>query len=245
MTDAARLGHNKPPEPTPLERAGDLVATTNQWIKEVASINNDELAGRAQGLVDQLRDEEAALLAQLKVEREPLDMALYILKLRFKDPLALIGIAKRKLGELLTPWLQAKKDRLLAEAAERERAADEATHKANAAIERAVVEPSVEADLAAQRATEDALKAEKAAAKPAGRAQIKGDYSERAMSLRVYWHAEVTNESLALRSMAKEPEVRAAALIAAKRLANKMARELKRADAAPPGFRFFSSEKAT
>jgi hypothetical protein len=59
-----------------------------------------------------------------------------------------------------------------------------------------------------QAAAEAAKAAEKQAAKPVERAQVKSDYSVRAQSLRVYWHARVTDESEALRSYAKKSEVR-------------------------------------
>ena len=64
------------------------------------------------------------------------------------------------------------------------------------------------------------------------------------MSLRENWRAEITDEKAALKTYAKNPDVRRVCLAEALRLASKLAREKKREGAAPPGFRFHKTEKA-
>jgi hypothetical protein len=244
MTDAPTLGHNQPPPDDPFDRADELVANANKWIKERPVIEDDEQAGACQLAIDQLRKVKEDLEADLKARRQPLDLAIAALRVQFRDPLELIGIAMTRLQEIGGAWLSKKRDRLAAEAAERERIAKVARDRANAAITEAVTTQSVEADLVARRATEDAMRASKAAAKPVPRAQVRSDYADKAMSLRATWHAEVTDEKAALKSYAKDPDVRRVCLAEATRLATKLAREKKRADAAPPGFRFWKTEKA-
>lgn len=239
MTDTApSLGHNRPPEPTPLERASDLVANANRWTTERPTITDEEQAGAAQDFVGQLRDVRADLEVALKAERKPHDDAIGAIRIKYRDPLELIGIALLKMNGLLAPWLEAKDARLRRDAEERQRQADAAKQAAERATTAALQDGSVEAELEARRRIEEANKLEVAAAKPVGRAQVKGDYSDRAMSLREYWSAQVTDETLALRSYAKHETVRRAALTQALREANKLARELKDESKAPPGFKF-------
>jgi hypothetical protein len=236
------LGHNQPPS-DPLERAGELVANANRWIKERPEIADEEQAGSCQLAIEQLRTVKADLEAAEKSEREPYDKLIGAIRIKYRDPLSLVGIALTRLQQIAGAWLTKKRDRAQAEAAMRQRAAEEAAQKANEAIEKAVAEPSVEHDLAAQKATAEAEEANAAAGRGEGRAQIKGDYAGRAMSLHAYWSAEITDEALALRSYAKHPDIRAAALVAVRKVAGKEARTLKDETKAKPGIRFVKTEK--
>jgi hypothetical protein len=243
MTDAPTLGHNQPPD-DPFERAAELVANANKWIAERPVIEDDEQAGAGQLAIDQLNKAKEDLEAAREKEREPHDLAIVAIRTRFRDPLELIGIAKTRLQQIMGLWLSKKRDRLAAEKAEQERIAQEARDRANAAIVEAVTQPSVEADLKARRATEDAAKLSKLAAKPTGRAQVRGDYSDRAVSLRENWRAEITDETLALRSYAKHPQIRTAALAKIVKVASAEAREFKDESKAKPGTKFLRTEKA-
>jgi hypothetical protein len=240
--NAAGPGHNL----GPMERADDLILNADKWIKERPEITDDEQAGACQLAIDQLLAVKADLEQARDTERKPHDDAIAAITVRFRDKLMMVGIAVVRLREIAGAWLSKKRERIAAEAVERQRLADEAKRKANEAITTAVTTPSVGADFEAQRATEAAQTAEVAALKPAARAQVRGEYSSKAMSLHAYWHAEVIEgrESEALRSYAKNPAVRAVALKKAKQLAGELARREKREDAAPPGFRFFKTEKA-
>jgi hypothetical protein len=95
---------------------------------------------------------------------------------------------------------------------------------------------------AAAKATEEAERLTKLAGKPPQRAQVKGDYSRKAMSLKVYWSAEVTDANAALDHYGMDASVRLAALDAARKLASALARETKDESKAPPGFRFVKRE---
>ena len=243
MTDAPTLGHNQPPL-DPFDRADELVANANKWIKDRPEIEDEEQAGACQLAIDQLNKVKEDLEAEWKARRQPHDLAIVALRTQFRNPLELIGIAKTRLQEISGAWLSKKRERLAAEKAERERIAGEAQRMATTLASFAKADGTVEAELAAKRAAEDAAKASKVAAKAVPRAQVRGDYSEKAMSLRDRWHAEITDEKAALKSYAKDPDVRRVCLAEALRLASKLAREKKREDAAPPGFRFWKTEKA-
>jgi hypothetical protein len=239
---APTLGHNRPPAPTPLDRATELIANANRWIAERPSITDEETAGLGQGFMQQLRDCRADIEAAQQEEREPHDTAIAAIRARYRDPLALVDIALRKMGELLAPFLKAKDDRLRREAEERNRIALEAQHRADRALERARATGTVEDQLTMERAAEEADAARKAAGRAPKRAQLKGDYSPKAMSLREYWSAEVVDDALARQSYAQHPEVLEAQLAAARKIAGREARAAKREDAAPPGFRFVKRE---
>ena len=202
------------------------------------------MAGLAQGFVTQLRECRTDLQAAEATEREPHDTAIVEIRKRYLDPREMIDIALTRIGELLTPYLSAKEDRLRAAALKAQEDAAQAKRVAATLTSFAEGEQSVEAELAARRATEEAERLEKLAAKPAERAQVKGDLSVRAMSLRENWKAEITDRKAALRHYGKDEDVLAAAAAKALQKAGVLAREKKRADAAPPGFRFFKTEKA-
>lgn len=237
----AGIGHNRP---SPIERAKDLVKVANAWATGVPAIRDAEQGGRAQDFVGQLREVKAALEAAEKDERKPHDSAIATIRVKYRDPLALIGIAYTRLQALLTPWLDKERDRLAAEKAAREREAERLAQEANAAIEKAVTDPSIEAELAARRATEVATVAARVAERPVERPTVKGELSSKATSLREFWKGEVVDEAVALRHFAKHPKVRAVALAEVKRLVGQLARETKSESAAPPGCRFYKEERA-
>jgi hypothetical protein len=244
VTDIPGAGHNQPPEPTPIERGEALVAACNRWLAEVPQIADAEQAGRAQALVDQLRLETAAIEAAQKAERKPHDDAIIAIRARYRPPLELLGICLDKMKWLAGGWLDREKVRIANEAAERMRLAAEAEVAARVAREEAAHVGTVESELAARRAQDEADAALAAAHKPIERPAIRGDYSARAMSLRGTWRAVITDETKALRHFAKHPDIRAAALAAIVKVATKQAREFKDETKAPPGVRFEKDEKA-
>jgi hypothetical protein len=243
MNDATPgMGHNQPPA---IERAGDLVANCNRWMAERPEITDAEIAGLAQGFVDQLRGLTREVEAEQKAEREPFDLALVVIRAKYREPLELLGIALDKMKTLAEDWLDREKARHAREAEDRRRAADAAIVAAAVAqTEAEKPGATVEAALAARRAQDLAEAAVAAAAKPAERAQIRGDYSARAMSLHAKWFAVIDDEQKALRHFARHPAIRAAALAAIVKVASKHARDCKDPTQAPPGVRFETKEQA-
>ena len=237
--------HNQPPEPTPVERGAELVANCNRWSAEVPKIANAEQAGRAQAFIDQLRLETEAVEGAWKKEREPFDLALVALRAKYRPPLELLGIALDKMKLLAKDWLDREKARIAHEAAERKRLAAEAEAAAlKARQDAARAGATVEAEAAARKAEEDAEALRTVALKPGPRAQIRGEFGPRAMSLRVNWRAVITDEKLALKHFAKHPAIRAAAVEAIVKLETKHAKLVKDPTLAPPGVRFDKDEKA-
>ena len=97
----------------------------------------------------------------------------------------------------------------------------------------------------AAEAAKTAKLAERAAVKKKPEvAAIKAAPTQRAVTLRVYWSAVVTDETAAIDSYKDHPTVRKAALAAALQVANEAARTSKDEAAAPLGFRFIKEERA-
>jgi hypothetical protein len=237
------IGGNKPPADEIL-RAHDLVASTNRALQQHAVVTSEEIAGLMQEQVTLLRGARTALEAKEASEQAPHKKAIEDIRARYTDPLELVDIALEKLLGRLTPYMVAKRERLQCEANQREADAEAARERAERARDRAVTNPSIEADLEARRLAEEAAELSDAAGKPAGRARVKGDLAPRAMHLHTYWHAEVDDMPLAFGHYGKQPKVWQAIDLAVRRAANKHAVEAKDEAAAPPGVRFVKREVA-
>jgi len=201
-------------------------------------------------------------IAEIKAKyRGPLDRLEVALKaLLEKSGAWIVRERNRVAAEKAAQEAEAKRLRDEADRLERERVERERVELERREAERRDAEPKAEApaeaevakaaeteaaDLAVSAADTAARIAEKAAGKKVAPVAIKAAGAARAMTLRTYWRAEVTNEAEALASYAKNPIVRQACLDVALRLANELARTEKREEAAPAGFRFIKEERAT
>jgi len=240
------LGHNQPPEPSPIERTSALVDNCNRWLAERPEITDPEMAGAAQRFTIQLRQLRDDLAAALKAERAPFDLAIEGLKITYRDPQELVRIALDKMEVKNRQWLKRETDRLDAERAERKRLADAARYEAQEAEQLAQAPgASVETQLAAQRAHDAAAEAADTAARTPTKARTRDDFAPRAMSLHARWKAKITNERDALKHYAKHPDIRAAALAEIVTVATKLAKAVKGdATKQPPGIEFWNDEKA-
>lgn len=269
------IGGNNPPGTLELERAGTLIETATQWLASRPEIEDTAEADAAQGFVDRARALKKDLAAAQKVELVPHEAAIADVKAKYRGPLDKLEAALKSLLERAGAWIVKERQRIAAEKAaqeaearrlreeaeraERERV--EAERKAEEERRRVVeAEEASNADLArveaerqeaiqagerAAEAARTAKAAERAAEKKPEVASIKSEPAKRAMTMRAYWSAEVTDEGEALRSYASHPTVRAECLKVALRLANELARAEKREDAAPAGFRFIKEERAS
>lgn len=255
ISNRTGLGGNNPPEQTPIDRANDLVGTANKWIAERPEITDDDMAGKAQGFIEQLRASQTATDAARAAEKKPHMDAAKAVDDRYRDPLAKLDLALRAMRTKLTAWLQEKQrkaDELKRQQeAEARRLREEAEAAARAAAEKTA---PVEAQLEAQRKIEQAAAAEKLAAKAPEVARVRGDFSTRATGLRTYWHARLADaadekaakarDTEILRHYAKNPAAREAMVKACLEIADRQAKVDKRTDTAPPGIIFYSDTKA-
>jgi hypothetical protein len=233
------LGHNKPPERTPIEWAGELVGRVNRWLKLRPKIVDSEMAGEAQITIDQLRKCRDDLDEELKRERKPHDEAIAELKKRYADPIAMAKDALNIMRQRAQDWLDREARRIADEHARRADAAAQAIENAVAAQAQAErPDATIEQRLEARRAMEQADELADAAADQPERARIKSDLARRAMTKVARWKAKITDETLALDHYRHEHSVIQAALEACTRLATAEAKERKGKDP-PPGFQFY------
>lgn len=246
------MGGNNPPGKMELERHAALMATVESWVASRPEIVDTDEAIAAQGFVDQLRTLKKDLGGAQKVELAPHETAISEVKAKYRGPLDVLEHFLKQLLEKSGAWIVKERARVAAEKATQEaeakRLRDEAERLEREAREAAhVADANVaeEAHVAAVGAAVAAKAAEKVAVKKVETVTIKGSGATRALTMRAYWRAEVTDEAEALRSYAGDPIVRAACLEVALRLANERARTEKREDAAPAGFRFIKDERAS
>lgn len=264
------MGGNNPPDNLELGRAAEIITTANQWLADVPEITDTAAATAAQEHVEKLRASKKDLAAAQKGELAPIEAAAAEVKTKYRGPLESLEAALKKLLELSGAWIVRERNRVAAEKAaqeaearrlreeaarlererlEAERKAEEERRQAEEAgapdtSGTALEAERDEASEAAAAAAAAARSAEKAAARRVEPVTIKSAAAPRAMTLRAYWRAEVTDEAEAIKSFEAHPDVRRACLEAALKLANERARATKDEAAAPPGFRFIKEERA-
>ena len=272
LTEARReIGGNNPP--TALESAAELTATANGWLADRPEFTDAATAKEAGEFVEKLRASKKGLAAAQKADLAPHEQALAGVKAAYRDPASQLEAALSALLARSGAWLTKERDRIAAETAAKEaearrlreeadrlererveaaqRAEDEKRRIADAETstadeEQAEVERQevIEAGIRAAEAARIAKAAEKVAEKKPETAAIKSAPSQRAVTLRTYWTAAVTDETAAIESYKDHPTVRKAALAAALQVANEAARTTKDEKAAPPGFRFIKDQRA-
>ena len=198
---AALVGHNQPPPHEEFrDRIDRLLNVANRWLKERPVILDEDMAAKCIDFLDQIAQEAKAVEEQRRTEKKPHDEAGRAVDGKYKPLVALLDTAKAMLKPRLTVWLNAKELR-------RQAAIREAEAEAYAAIQEATrlkAEAEKGASVQAAVAAEEAAKAADAAVKQAdtiaeSRAQVRGDYSTRARSLRGTWKAKIVNLDEAIR----------------------------------------------
>lgn len=267
------IGGNNPP--SAIADASRLTATATGWLNACSEITDAVQAKEVGDLVDKLRASKKALAAAQKAELAPHDQAIADVKASYRGPAGELEEALTALLARSSAWLVKERDRIAAEKAAKEaearRLREEAARLERERIEaarkveeerRRVVDAekasaddlerveaerqtAIEAEARAAEAAKTAKFAERAAEKKPEVAAIKTEPAKRAVTLRVYWSAAITNDDDALASYQDHPTVRKAALAAVLQVANEAARTSKDVNAAPPGIRFIKDERAT
>lgn len=198
------MGHNNPPEPTPIEAARETISLLDMeaanWF-DGTPIETPAQADAVAKLLDDARKAEKRFDGERKVEKAPHDEAAKAVDAAWRpvitDAKRIVEIAKAA----QTPWL-IKQD-------EEKRAREEATRReaeAKAAEARRLAEAS-DGSLAAAKARdaaiEEAKRAEAAAMRAANdKAGAKGAGMARAVSLRTTWRCEVKDRRALLNHIA-------------------------------------------
>jgi len=260
------LGHNRPPEPTALERAESLVVACDGWTTKGPLQNEDEARELTEFLVqvrksrDVLRagvperqqhlDALAAIRATVAHLMEPHEQALEQIGARSAALLPRLDLAieriagSKRVPGLLADWIKRKDAALKAEADAKRKAAEEAERIAEHAQDRAGISGTIDDAITAREAVEAAAELRDAAGRAPARAQVKGDLALKAVSLREYWSAEVVDWKAAGRHYKGEARVINGFRKAVQMCADDDARRLKDPALAPPGVRFHKREQA-
>lgn len=133
MDVIAGIGHNNPPEPTPIERAGDALSALGKYLDDVPVITDGPHLVEAKRLVEHARGACAEMEAERFALVKPLNDKLADINGRYKalhnTDSKKPGTLDKVLGELkarLTAYGRAEEAKREAEAAEAKRIAEEA-----------------------------------------------------------------------------------------------------------------------
>lgn len=239
--------HNQAPDPLILEM-DERIDNANKWLKERPDWEKWDLptADKANFFIEQIGATWKALddrrLEEGRAFKAKQDAF-------YKDPLALLVLAKSKLVPLRTLWLKRDEDRVLAEKRAREAEAERLRKVAEDAVKAAELAATkkggdpLRAERAATKAQEAAVEAAVVAEEAPEKAKITGMYSSRAKGLTDYWSGEVTDFSLAFKHYnakgnPKKDRLALAIKAAIDQFVNEDARALKDETKAPPGVKF-------
>jgi hypothetical protein len=251
MSDERRpgIGDNAPPEPTPLERAAELVPACDDWTSKGLLSNEDDARLLSEFLV-QIRKARAAAVEARDAERKPHEDALALIDGRYKVPLAKLDIAieriagSKKVVGLLADWMARERNRIAEEAARKKREAEEAERAAQTMADRAATAGTIDAEVEARQAIETAEELRQEAERRPGRVRVKGDLAPKAVGLRDYWSAKIIDWTKARRYYRQDARVVKAYDEAVQVCANDDARRLKDKAKAPDGIEFQVREQA-
>lgn len=174
-TAVAKLGHNRPPEPTPHEVAtlsiNDLYNEAKNYL-DGEKIDRQEIADDISKLLNLIRAAKKAADAARRVENRPFDEGKAEVQARYNPLLNKADLAMTVCKKALEPWLEkldaekkAIAQKARAEAEEKQRQARESYHATDQQnLEQrerteALIEDAKAADIAAKRANSDTAKA--------------------------------------------------------------------------------------
>lgn len=267
MNDAYRgIGDNQPPEPTPLERAAQLIPECDDWTTRGPLTSEDEARVLSEFLV-QIRKAREALRAGSMPDRqphldalaeiratvahlmEPHEKALEEIGGRTATFLAKLDLAveriagSKKVTGLLADWMSRERLRKEAEAEATKRAAEEAERIAERAKDRSAISGTIDSELEAQQAVEAAAELRAEAERKPERVRVKGDLAPKAVGLRPYWWAEIKDWRAAGLLYKRDKRVIKAFRDAVQKCADEAAREAKDPAKAPAGIEFHMREQ--
>lgn len=240
------LGGNLPPDPLVVE-ADERIDTANKWLNDRKEITDAEMADKAAFFISQVAASHKALDDQ-RLEEGRLFKKTQ--EEKYSTPLSILTLALEKLKAMRRVWLQKEDARLEAERMAAQKVVDDARRAAEEAQARADKEAAkakggdvLRSEIAVQAAQAKIEKAEEAVAAVPERAQIKGTYTTKAVGLREYWSAEITDFSAAFKHYnAKGNPKKNRLALAIKATIDKFADEdaklLKDTIKAPPGITF-------
>lgn len=245
LNPAAIMGNNNPPDALLVE-ANERIDAANKWLVERPEIVDDEIADKAGGFKSQIAATRKALDDRRLDEKRAF---LADQDETYKSPLDLLQRAFDAIDGKIRAYLKAKDAKIAEERRKQEAEAERLRLEAAEAVRKAEEEAKTKGgDVLRSQAAAEALtkKAEETAAlaaRPIAFAAVKGTYTQRAITLRTYWDAEITDLNAAFKHYKKRDVLQAAIKQAIHTIAKAEATFEKDASKAPPGVRFFSEER--
>ena len=237
-TDSGSIGHNIRPLDLARERVDALTAVANEWLAKVPEIMDEPTAKRADDFLTQIQAELKKLGVAEKAEKNPLRNRIAEIGLAYAPLTFALNTVKNLLSPKIAAWLRRKQVALEAEKVKQREEAARLAREAAAMV--ATRQQTVEQTIHAQEMAEAAEEAAKRAAAPVERAQVRGDYSGRARSVRTLWRAEIIDQLLVYVYYAEHPDV----IETLQRLVNAEAPAAHKEKREIPGCRFIAKEIA-
>lgn len=202
--EALPLGHNNPPEPTPLEQAKEelslLDVEASNWF-DGEPIKNEAQAAEVARLLDAARKAKQRFDAARKEEKKPHDEAAKAVDANWRPVIAEADRIVECAKKVQTDWLIKLDAKKRAEEEEARRIAQEKADEARRLAEEAG--GTLEGAKARDAAIEEAKKAEKVAARAEhSKAGAKGEGMARSIGLRTVYRAVVEDRRLLLNHIA-------------------------------------------
>jgi len=191
-----------------IERTDELIAAADVWLDEIETIEDEEMAGRAESFISQLSDHGKLIEAGRKAEKKVHDDRGKEVQERYRPQFAFLTMAIDKLKAKIQPWLKRKEREQEERAAESRRQAQEEQRKANeaarAAAEKETVAGAVAAEEAQNKAEKARMESDRVSRETAG---VRGDYSKRKRSIRRNWSADIVDLKKAVAHYYRREEI--------------------------------------
>lgn len=206
MNVQATIGHNSGLE----IRQAELLETGKKWFDQYPKIESQNVSDICSSFIAQVRDYKKEVEASRKALKEPILEQGRSIDAYHKGLTTPLEKIEQALKDRQTLFLQEEQRKI---DAARRAAEEEARKQAEEAarIEQQAAEANTfDALQAAEEAKAKAEAAAKVAQSADTRAKAKGDFANKAMSLRTSYHAEITDFAAALNHYKNHPSVREA-----------------------------------
>jgi polyhydroxyalkanoate synthesis regulator phasin len=245
MTDAATIGHNRPPPYDPAkiealrERVNAFAEAAGQWL-DLGKITDEESAALLNDFINGSRKLAAEIDKERKAQKEPHRRRAEVVDAAFSTLTEPVEKIVARLKPIMTGYLAEKQRQIDAEKEAARREAARLAEEARIAAAQAAARNDVVGEAEAERLQAEAAKAQKAAEKPVSANVRSGTGGGRTMALRANRYAVVDDINLAFVTFRRHPDLT--------ELLNRLATAQVRAagwdGTVPPGFRVEKEETA-
>ena len=206
----AGIGHNRPDAIEALtQQVDEVIEVADSWAG-IEEIEDETQAGRCSDFLNRVKTMAKEVEEKRVATNKPLRDECKVNDAAHNPLKDKLGTVAKSLLPLLNGWLKKEEDRKKREAKAAEEAALEEIRVAKEAQKKAEESGNVSDQIQAQEATDTAEEAVEQADELSNntRATVKGNLSERAVSMRSSWSANITDFDKALEHFREHPKVR-------------------------------------